>query len=323
VIAGISSYLPGGRPENSRLATELGRWTAEEIFAKTGIQSRCIAEPGETAVDLAVKAVEGLRKSVSLDELDFLLLCTQSGEYKLPSSSCLVQARCGLPNSCGCLDINLACSGFIYGLSVAEALVSSQARSVMLVTSDTYTRYLHPKDTVCRPLFGDGAAATLVSRGPGARVSGFAFGTDGSRAMSMSLPAGGTKLPEYRVGAELSPQDPEFIQMNGPEIYNFTLGAVPAIIATTLGKAGIADSQIDYYVFHQANGFMLEALRRKLRIAPERFVIDLADTGNLVSASIPVVLEKMRRCGQLTPGVRTLLCGFGVGLSWGACIVEW
>lgn len=323
MIAALSSHLPSGHLENARLATDLGRWTAEEIFAKTGIHSRCVAGPGETAVDLAVKAIERLQAVTPLDGPDFLLLCTQSADYKVPASSALVQARCGLPTSCGCLDLNLACSGFIYGLSVAEALVNSQARSVLLVTSDTYTRYIHPQDAVCRPIFGDGAAATLVSRGPGARVSGFAFGTDGSQALSMALPAGGAKSPEYRVGPQLTPRDPEFLQMNGPEIYNFTLGAVPAIIAATLGKAGLADSQIDYYVLHQANGFMLEALRRKLGIAPERFVIDLAETGNLVSASIPVVLEKMRRRGQLAPGVRTLLCGFGVGLSWGACVVEW
>jgi 3-oxoacyl-[acyl-carrier-protein] synthase-3 len=323
MIAAISSYLPSGRLENAQLAIELGRGTPEEILAKTGIHSRCITGPDETAVDLAVKAVETLKTSTSLDELDFLLLCTQSADYKLPSSSCLVQARCGLPNSCGCMDINLACSGFVYGLSMAEALVNSQARSVVLVNSETYTRYLHPQDTVCRPIFGDGAAATLVSRGQGARISGFAFGTDGSRAMNLSLPAGGAKLPEYRVGAQLSPRDPEFIQMNGPEIYNFTLGVVPAVIAATLRKAGLDEARIDYYVFHQANGFMLEALRRKLQIAPEKFVIDLAETGNLGSASIPVVLEKMRSRGQLTPGIRTLLCGFGAGLSWGACVVEW
>ncbi len=324
MISNIATFLPSGRLDNDELARQLGRWTPDEIFAKTGIRTRCIAEPGQTAVDLAAAAVDSLRARCDISKIDFLLLCTQTADFKLPSSACILQAKAGLPTTVGSLDINLACSGFIYGLSLAEGLLANgSATRVLLVNSDTYTRLLHPQDTVCRPIFGDGAAATLVHQGPG-RTYAFSFGTDGNRASAMGVWAGGARSPNYReLQADAKPSDGEFLQMNGPEIYNFTLGAVPRIIDETLTKAKLTVSDIDYFVFHQANGFMLEALRRKLDIPRERFVVDLAETGNLVSASIPVVLHRMKSSGRLHQGIRTLLCGFGVGLSWGACIAEW
>lgn len=326
MITRIASHLPAQRLTNEELVRALGRWTPEEVFVKTGIRQRCIAAPGETALDLAAHAVAALFDGMAPDA-DFLLLCTQTGEYKLPSSACLLQARAGLAAKCGALDINLACSGFIYGLAVGEGLLASgTASSVLLVNSDTYTHYIHPEDAVCRPIFGDGAAATLLTSGPGGRILGCEFGTDGAHALSMYLPAGGAKSPGYRAGAAIPamrPDDPEFLHMDGPEIYNFTLHVVPPAVEATLHKSGLKHENIDYYVFHQANAFMLESLRRKINLPRDKFVIELADTGNLVSASIPVVLERMQRDGRIKPGCRTLLCGFGVGLSWASCIVEW
>lgn len=326
MIASISSYLPERRLTNEQLVQELGRWTPDEVFAKTGIRSRCIAGPDETAVDMATKAVEQLLCDHDRSKVGFLLLCTQTGDYKLPSSSCIVQTKAQLPVGCGCLDINLACSGFIYGLMVAEGLLQGgSVEQVLLVNADTYTHYIHPKDAVCRPIFGDAAVATLLTNSAKGKISGFAFGSDGSQALRMYLPAGGERLRQFRDGRAPSsvPSDPEFIRMDGPEIFNFTLRVVPQAVSDALAKAGCGMDGIDYVIFHQANAFMLEALRRKLAIPPAKFVIDMAETGNLVSASIPVVLEKMRRDGRLKPGMRTLLCGFGVGLSWAACVVSW
>ena len=326
MITRIASHLPAQTLANEELVRLLGRWTSEEVFAKTGIRKRCIAAPGETALDLAAHAVAALFAGAAPDA-DFLLLCTQTGEYKLPSSACLLQARAGLPARCGALDINLACSGFIYGLAVGESLLlSGVATRVVLVNSDTYTHYIHPQDAVCRPIFGDGAAATLLTASAGGRILGFEFGTDGAHALSMYLPAGGARLPGYRsdtVPPGLQPDDPEFLHMDGPEIYNFTLHVVPPAIEATLQKSQLSRDDIHYFVFHQANAFMLESLRRKMNLPREKFIIEMADTGNLVSASIPVVLERMQRDGRIKPGCRTLLCGFGVGLSWASCIVEW
>jgi 3-oxoacyl-[acyl-carrier-protein] synthase-3 len=261
--------------------------------------------------------------------LDFIILCTQSADYKLPSSACLVQAAAGVPSPCGCLDINLACSGFIYGLLVAEGLLASgTASKIALINSDTYSRYIHPADSVCRPIFGDGAAATLLTAEKGGgRVLGFSYGSDGSHALQMYLPAGGARHPGYRdlgaSGGTTGPADPEYLRMNGPGIYTFTLQVVPGAVASTLAKCGITAADVDYFVFHQANGFMLEALRKKMGLPAEKFIVEMEDTGNLVSASIPVVLSRMRADGRIRPGTRTLLCGFGVGLSWASCLVEW
>ncbi|MFZ5494490.1 MAG: 3-oxoacyl-ACP synthase III family protein [Verrucomicrobiota bacterium] len=311
---------------NEQLVQELGRWTPEEVFAKTGIRSRCIAGPDETAVDMATKAVEQLLRDHDRSKIGFLLLCTQTGDYKLPSSSCILQTKTQLPVGCGCLDINLACSGFVYGLMVAEGLLQSgSVAEVLLVNADTYTHYIHPKDAVCRPIFGDAAVATLLTNEAPGKISGFSFGSDGSQALRMFLPAGGERLRQFRDGEGRSsvPSDPEFMRMDGPEIFNFTLRVVPQAVSDALAKAGCSMDDIDYVIFHQANAFMLEALRRKLAIPPAKFVVEMAETGNLVSASIPVVLEKMRRDARIKPGIRTLLCGFGVGLSWAACVVTW
>ncbi len=324
MIQRIASHLPAQTLDNEELVRALGRWTAEEVFQKTGIRRRRIAAPGETALDLAARAVTALF-SPAAPSADFLLFCTQTADYKLPTSACLLQSRTGLPPGCGALDLNLACSGFIYGLAVGEGLLRSGAATrVVLVNSDTYTRLIHPQDAVCRPIFGDGAAATLLGNEAGGRILGFEFGTDGAHAMSMHLPAGGAKSPGYRADATaLLPGDPEFIRMDGPEIYNFTLRVVPPAVEAVLRKNRLTRDDIHYYVFHQANAFMLESLRRKLDLPREKFIIDLAETGNLVSASIPVVLERMQREGRIKPGCRVLLCGFGVGLSWASCIVEW
>jgi 3-oxoacyl-[acyl-carrier-protein] synthase III len=324
MILDIESFLPTGRLDNVTLARELERWTPEEIFRKTGIQTRSIAREDETVVDLSASAASALLSRHSGRRIDFLILCTQTGDYKTPCSASILHGRLGLPQSCGAFDIGLACSGYIYGLALSRALLSSgMAQSVLLLNGDTYTHYIHPKDHICRPLFGDGAAATLLTADSGVRLVEFELGSEGKEALKMLIPAGGERRRKFNITSESSPQDPEFLQMDGPEIYNFTLRAVPNAVAACMAKAGCSIADIDFFVFHQANGYMLEALRRKIGIPTQKFPVCLECTGNLVSASIPVVLAQMRRAGQIHHGVRTLLCGFGIGLSWGACIIDW
>jgi 3-oxoacyl-[acyl-carrier-protein] synthase-3 len=331
MLKNITTHLPSGRLSNEQLVAELGRWSADEIFAKTGIRERCVAAPGVTATDLGREALAELLRQDNAPPPDFLLFCTQSLDYKVPTSACILQDAAGLPTSCGAADINLGCSGFIYGLAMGEGLLAAGlADKVALVTSETYTKYIHPQDTVSRPIFGDGAAATLLAKEGDARAHSFVFGTDGAHAQKLFIPAGGSRqssaelLATQRLSGIVSkPDDPEFIHMNGPEIFNFTLQAVPKLVSQVLSKAETAFEEIDYFVFHQANAFMLEALRRKIKIPSEKFIVDMADTGNLVSASIPVVLRKMLEKGLLTSEKRLLLCGFGTGLSWAGCILDW
>jgi 3-oxoacyl-[acyl-carrier-protein] synthase-3 len=332
-IAAIAAHLPASELTNQDLARELGDWTADKIFDKTGIRSRRISAENECASDLGVAAAQRLFASGACDPqaVDFLIFCTQSPDYFLPATACTIQARLGLPTSCGAVDINQGCSGFVYGLALAKSLVGAGTAScVLLVTADTYTKFLHPRDRTVRTLFGDGAAATLVIRrdGEDESIGPFVMGTDGRGACQLIVPVGGLRRRpngETAVAREAEGgnwRSEQNLYMNGPEIFNFTLSTVPLAVEQLLLKANGGLQEVDYFVFHQANRFMLERLRNKLKIAPEKFCIDLEDCGNTVSSTIPLALERARRAGRITSGQRVMLVGFGVGYSWAAGMIR-
>src|SRR5256886_6918741 len=312
-IAAIASYLPARELTNEALASEVGDWPADQIFEKTGIRSRRIAAEGECASDLGVAAARRLFESGACapGDVDFLISCTQSPDYFLPATACTMQARLGLPTSCGAVDISQGCSGFVYGLALAKRLVEAGTASrVLLVTADTYTKFLHPRDRAVRTIFGDGAAATLVVGKEAAEesIGPFVLGTDGRGACQLIVPAGGLR---HRASAETAValeaeggnwRSAQNLYMNGPEIFNFTLSAVPPLVEQLRLKCNGGVQEVDYYVFHQANRFMLERLRNKLKIAPEKFCIDLEDCGNTVSSTIPLALERARRAGRIKIG---------------------
>ena len=333
VIAAIAHHLPARELTNEDLASELGDWTPEKIFEKTGIRTRRIAAAQECASDLGVAAAQRLFEGGACDPgaIDFLIFCTQSPDYFLPATACTVQARLGLRTSCGALDINQGCSGFVYGLALAKSLVEAGTASrVLLVTADTYTKFLHPRDRAVRTIFGDGAAATLVVGKEAAEesIGPFVLGTDGRGACQLIVPAGGLRRrasAETAVALEAEGgnwRSAQNLYMNGPEIFNFTLSAVPPLVEQLRLKCNGGVQEVDYYVFHQANRFMLERLRNKLKIAPEKFCIDLEDCGNTVSSTIPLALERARRAGRITSGQRVMLVGFGVGFSWAASMIR-
>lgn len=322
VVSRISSYLPETIVDNHELAQLAAHWTPEKIFEKTGIRERHVAGEGECASDLAYNAAlrlimqdESLKSSI-----DYLIFCTQSPDYPLPTTACLLQDRLGLSTTCGALDFNQGCSGYIYGLGLANGLIESgQAKHVLLLTGDTYCRFLNPEDVGVRTLFGDAGTATLISvREQSNRSIGpFLYGTDGS---------GGDNLCLKRSGNRCQPaeEDPGwYLIMDGPEIFTFALEAVPASVNGLLSKASKSLNEIDLFVFHQANRYMLEHLRHKLRIPEDRFVIEMETTGNTVSSSIPLALESAEAKGQLRPGMLVMLIGFGVGYSWGGTLVQW
>jgi 3-oxoacyl-[acyl-carrier-protein] synthase-3 len=331
-VAAIGLALPDFVLDNEQLASEYPGWSADKIFAKTGIRSRRIAAPGECASDLALRAAQDLlaRERVLPSTVDYLLYCTQTPDYILPTTACVLQHRLGLPTSCGALDFNLGCSGYVYGLGMAKALIESgQARVVLLLTADTYSRLINAADKSVRTLFGDGATATLVVAGEHDSLVGpFVYGTDGAGAQNLIVPTGGMRraiLPH----AELVPDDSgnartvNDLYMNGAEIFNFTLRAVPEAVNQLLTKAGIGQDAVDLFVFHQANRFMLDHLRRKLQIPVDKFVIAMEHVGNTVSSSIPIALRHAQEQGQLTKGALVMLVGFGVGYSWGATLIRW
>lgn len=332
-ITAIAYALPAGSLDNEQLAAEFADWTVDKIAAKTGIDQRWVAAPDECASDLGVQAARQLLTETGLAaaDLDFVLFCTQSPDYFLPTTACLIQHRLGIPTSAGALDFNLGCSGFVYGLGLAKGLVESgQARNLLLITAETYSKFIHPADRSVRTLFGDAGAAALISTSADEGAIGpFVYGTDGSGGVNLIVPAGGCRLP-LTAAAQVATADeqgnlraPANLHMNGSEIFTFTLKAVPEAVSALLARTGDSIETIDLFVFHQANRFMLDHLRKKCRIPAEKFVLAYQHVGNTVSCTIPIALKEAERAGQLRPGMRVMLVGFGVGYSWGACLIQW
>ena len=281
---------------------------------------------------LACQAASKLfaRGVCTASEVDYLLFCTQSPDYYLPTTACILQHRLGLATTCGALDFNLGCSGFVYGLSLAKGLIETgQARQVLLITAETYSKFIHPGDKSVRTLFGDAAAATLVA---GYEVEAellgpFVFGTDGSGAENLIVPTGGLRRrvvsnPEVVLDASGNRRTINNLYMDGPEIFDFTIRTVPQSIQKLLAIAHKSLQEIDAFVLHQANQFMLQHLRRKLDIPADKFIIAVADCGNTVSLSIPYALQQTAAAGKIRTGHLILLSGFGVGYSWALTLVR-
>ncbi len=321
-VGPIEVYLPQRVEDNDRLAAEFPRWNMEAIFAKTGIRGRHIAGPGQCASDLAVAAAERLFAAHGIDRrsIDFLLFCTQSPDYVLPTTACLLQHRLGLRTAIGALDFNLGCSGFVYGLALAEGLIrSGTAQRVLLLTAETYSRYIDPTDRSLRTIFGDGAAATLVEASGEPSLGSFVFGTDGSSGDALMVVGGGARSEETGIRPRKRRRWPSSLFMDGPALVKFTLDVVPPLIERVLGQARWTRDQVDFYLMHQATTFMLDHLRDRLRIGAERLPEALEHYGNTVSSTLPILMYDLRRGGRLRPGKRNLLVGFGVGFSWAGC----
>lgn len=336
VLSAVEYHVPERVLTNAELAEQYPEWTAERIEEKLGIIARHIAAEDECASDLGVKAAQKLfaRGACSPNDIDYLLFCTQSPDYFLPTSACLIQDRLGIPQSAGALDFNLGCSGFIYGLSVGKGLVETgQSKNLLLITADTYSKFMHPQDKSVRTLFGDGAAAALIqARSPSrpdepAAIGPFVLGTDGRGAKNLIVEAGAFRkrqsVNEVRLDENGNPKSESCLYMNGGEIFSFTLDRVPHTINTLLDKAGLHLGDIDLFIFHQANKYMLDFLRKTCRIPTEKFYVCLKDFGNTVSSTIPIALKNAVDEGILRPGSRIMLVGFGVGYSWGATLVNW
>lgn len=332
IIKSVAFHVPDRILTNHELAEKFPEWPAERIERKLGIRTRRIANENETASDLGIEAVKKLllEAGYKSDSIDYLLFCTQSADYFLPSSACVMQHRLGLRTSIGAVDLNQGCSGYVYGLGLAKGLIESQQVSnVLLVTSDTYSKYLHHDDKSVRTIFGDGATATLLT-GVNREAQGvgpFVMGTDGGGATNLIVAAGAARSPAncYSTNKTKGAWDnrERFLVMNGGEIANFTLEVVPKALNKLIKKAGITMADVDLFIFHQANAYMLDALRKKCEIPEEKFMLCVRDFGNTVSSSIPISLVHAVRDGRLLSDNVVMLVGFGVGYSWGACLVRW
>jgi 3-oxoacyl-[acyl-carrier-protein] synthase III len=316
MIKAIATYLPQQTLLNEELEAIFPDWPKDKIYAKTGIAARHISAPGEYSSDMAVSAAERLFATglVQKEEIDFLIVTTQTPDHLIPTTACIVQHKLGLSKNVGAIDINLGCSAYVYALSVAESLVASRtAQNVLLITCDTYTKVLNANDKSVRTLFGDAATATLVQESPTGNTSKFVFGTDGGGAANLQIPAKLSSLLSANASS-----DGRCLQMNGPEILSFALQEVPRAVKRLLDSIGKPREEIDYFVFHQANEFMLKALTKKLDIPDSKAPRFLEDCGNTVSSSIPLVLYDLAIRGEFESEKQVVLVGFGVGYSWAA-----
>ena len=324
----LAYHLPEGELTNEAIVASFPEWSVDKISRKTGIYSRRIAGADETSGDLAFGAAEALFAqpgAPTRESVDFVLLCTQSPDYFLPTTACILQDRLGIPTTAGALDFNLGCSGYVYGLGLAKGLVASgQAERVLLLTGETYSKFVGAEDKSARTIFGDGASASIISgTAEGYELGAFAYGSDGSGFDKLIVRAGGMRRPAPSGEVVEDEYDNRHtdadLYMDGPGIFAFTLDGVPTILSRVLEKAELGDGEVGKYVFHQANAFMLNHLRKKLGIPAERFVIEMGDCGNTVSATIPIALARSEADAPVAPGQAIALVGFGVGLSLAAC----
>ena len=326
-IKSISYYTPTQVLSNESLVREFPEWTVEKVASKVGIHQRYISSDNETAGDMALKAAEKLFEEHGIDrnDIDFVLLCTQSPDYFLPSTSCILQDKLGLRQDIGAFDFNLGCSGFVYGLSVAKGLVAAGiAKNILLLTSETYTKYLHPKDKGNRTIFGDAATATLISDIGFAEIGEFVLGTDGSGYEQLIVKSGASRNPMMQNDVCFddngNPISSDHLFMNGPDIFTFTIERVPKMVQDLLNKSNLEKDDITLFVPHQANMYILEFLRKKMKIDKDKYYINLANFGNTVSSTIPIALCEAHNEDKLHGHV--FLAGFGVGLSWSGVILK-
>ena len=333
VVRAVSVYLPEKILDNAELVRQFGTWTESKIFAKTGVVRRHIVED-ERVSDLATGAGKALFEKYGIrpEEVDFLLLCTECPDHFLPSTACIVQDRLGLRQSAGALDYNLGCSGYVYGLALAKGLIAGGlARKVLLVTADTITRTIHPKDKSTRAIFGDAAAATLLEASASEKegVGNFVLGTDGSGAEKLIIPAGAWACPSSpatrveTVNRWGNVRTAEKLYMDGPEVLKFTLDVAPPCFHKILELNGVKLSDLKLVILHQASRMLLERVRDALQIPEEKFVIDIENYGNTTSSTIPIALWDMEREERLVKGDIVAVMGFGVGLSWGGTVLRW
>jgi 3-oxoacyl-[acyl-carrier-protein] synthase III len=328
-IKAISYYLPEKKLTNEDLNLEFPEWSVEKVASKIGVSERSITAENEFSSDMAIKAATKLFKEYKInpEEIDFIMLCTQSPDYFLPTTACIIQDKLNIPTHAGAIDFNLGCSGFVYGLSLAKGLIfGGIAKNILLLTSETYTKFMHPKDKGNRTIFGDASAATLISTDGFAKIENFSLGTDGKGAENLIVKTGGMRFraPENNIivdeNENVSSADHLF--MNGSEIFNFTLEFVPLLIEDTLLKNNTLKDEIDLFVFHQANKYMLNFLRKKIKIEEENFYISLEKTGNTVSSTIPIALKDAMDNNAIKEKSKVLIAGFGVGYSWAGNILQ-
>ena len=322
-LAAVGAYAPERVVTNAEMETRVAT-TDDWIVSRTGIRERRFAAPEEAASDLAVVAAERVLASsgVAAADIDMVIVATATPDHAFPSTAAIVAHRLGAANAAA-YDLSAACSGFVYGLAQASALVEAGiARMVLVVGAEVLSRVTDQTDRATCVIFADGAGAALVTSADAATTTGFLgfeLGADGSGADQLSIPAGGSRLPL----ADASSPSEGFIQMNGPEVFRFATRVMVDSTERLLAAAGLGIDDIDLVVAHQANSRIIDHAAERLGLPSERLFSNIERYGNTSSASIPLALTEARDSGRLDPGDLLLLVGFGGGLTWGSTIVRY
>jgi len=319
-IKGISVALGSNCEGNEILEHKHPDWNIDRIAARTGIEQRFLAEAGETGFDLATTATERLFRDYELNPVDFdaVIFCTQSPDYRIPGNASLLHGKFALRSDVAAFDINLACSGFPYGLAIARGLFASgMANNILFATADTYSKFIDEEDRATRVLFGDGATATWLGASESSSgILDVSLGSDGSGYEAFYVPSGACR--ELQGDANESK-----IQMSGRDILKFTYSTIPEHIDEFLKKNSVSYDDIDLFIFHQASALVLDSLTTKLDLEEQKVYRNLKDKGNLVSSSIPCAMAQAEAEGKLRQGQTVLVCGFGAGLSWGSALLKY
>jgi 3-oxoacyl-[acyl-carrier-protein] synthase III len=330
IIKSIESYFPEGNLTNEDLNHENPTWEMDKIFGKTGVQNRNIAGEHETAFDLSVKACEKLFEYQDVNSVDAIVYCTQSPDYIMPSNSFLLHKELSMHDNVLAFDFNHACTGYIYGLVMAHSFIKSGVcKCVLLVNSDTYSKYINKKDRSSRSLFGDAAAVSIIENSDSHRgIVDFELASSGEFYNKFYIPAGGHRLPKSAESSievkddKGNTRSQNDIHMDGLAVWSFINSFVPKQINNILKKNNLDKSQIDLFIFHQASKMTLDSLVKKLRLDQDKVFINLTNIGNTVSASIPIALKDALDQGRIEDGSKVLLSGFGVGMSYGSVLIQ-
>jgi 3-oxoacyl-[acyl-carrier-protein] synthase III len=332
-IRAIAGALPETEVTNADLDRDNPAWGIELVAEISGIHSRRIAAVDETALDLSVRACEQLlaQSELAVDDVDAILYCTQDADYRTPGNAPILHDRLGLGDDVLAFDYGLGCAGFVYGLGFADAFARvGTASEILLVTAETPSKRMHPRDRSVRAVLGDGAAVTHLSAGDGGggRITAYELCTHGRGLQHGYIPAGGSRTPaSAETKVETSDNSgnvrtAEDMHMDGTGLWAFVSSAVPAHVKGFLAKHSLTLDDIDLCVFHQASKLILDSLTKALAIPPDKMFVHMSDVGNLSSASIPFALRAALDEGAIQPGDRVLLSGYGVGISYGSVIVE-
>ncbi len=325
-IVGIASAVPVAKDPLDRLAEEKV-FSSEELLKiskSLGVRSRRVAPPGMCTSDLCFAAADRLLNDLQWNraEVDALLFITQTSDYFLPATSCVLQARLGLGNHCTAFDINLGCSGYTYGIYLAGKMLRGNLRKILILVGDTPSKIVNSRDRASAAVFGDAGTATALIADETAPDMYFETGTDGTGKDALLIPAGcfrersSAETSAFLTSEDGSVRSAEQLYMDGPSVFSFALDRVPDAIHAVLPASGWTIAEVDAFVFHQANRFMLEYLAKKLKIPLAKVPIAMEEYGNTSSASIPLTMTALMSAQLASSPHRLILSGFGVGFSW-------